>query len=301
MVLVIAIVPVVRADYTVTFKENQAHVEISAKLAQNITIGIPRFSLKFLGGNTSLLSPSNFNDSIRSLSPNASVHDLEETISSDGSSIRIVLAFRVEGVSQVQPGVMAIDTAWRSFAVRNDIVVNGTTVNLVGNKYFLTPLQQLASQTTGGAPIATTFLNGDQLRAIVVENATQNFALLDFSYFNKPLENWERNFDAGSVTTSWQTAGGFNVTVLSTFREPAGEFRFSKAIIWYVTNAKIVVPGIARPSGDKVLVDTGGFPSFIMTAVIVGSSGIFLATLLIERRMKGGSIRRTSKDRKNKS
>ncbi len=293
-----SVTPLTHADYNIGLQKNGATVKILATLTQNVTVLQPSFSAAFLTSNSSSLLGS-FNGAARSLAPPATISSLAMNISSNGATIRLELSFRVDGISTINGDLLNADLAWRSLAVRDDIARNGYSLNLVGNAYYLFSLTQLLSRTSNGQLIGTPFLNGQQLRAVAVENATQNFALLDFSFLNTPLDSWQRSFDFTTRTTSWKTTAGFNVTVLSTFQEPGGQFRFTKALLWYVTTARIVAPGPATATGNTLQVDLGGISSLIMSGLVLASAGSLALVYLAERRITNWPRFRSRKSKRN--
>jgi len=304
LVFLTSVTPRARADYNITLTKDAASVALSATLIQNVSTIQPTFSSHYLPSNSSAVQNS-FNDAAKSLTPSATVRDLSMNVSSNGSSIQIGLAYRVGGVSfpetgPFNAGLLDLDLAWRALAVRSDFVIDGDSVNLVGNAYYLLPIQQLTTHTVGGTGTATTFLNGENRPANVVQNATKYFALLDFSFLNVPLDTWRQSFDLTSQTTTWRTTAGFNITVLTQFNEQGGGVRFEKAVLWYVTNAEVVAPGLAAPIPNGVKIDTGSPVLLVMIALILGSIGVLAVSFFTERKINATSRFRKPKRRSSR-
>ncbi len=300
-----SLAPRAHADYSITVSKDGAKVAVSTILIQNVSVIQPQFSFKYVLSNSSSLQNS-FNIAAKSLTPGATIRNLSMNGSSDGASIHVSLVYQINGISTEEQGILGagtfdINLAWRALAVRDNIVLNGDSVNLVGSAYYVFPLQQLTNRTVGGRGTATTFLNGENHPANVIVNATQNFAVLDFSFLNTPLDTWQQSFDLAAQTTTWRTTAGFNVTVLSTFQEPSGGLRFSKAVILYLTNAQIVAPGLAVPGGNRVRIDTGNATVLIAIGIILASAGLLALGFFSERRILSSARPRSRKPKKSGS
>jgi hypothetical protein len=195
------------------------------------------------------------------------------------------------GVSERHGDVSAVNMSWKAFNVASDLRSGNLSYNGIGKRYFR-PVYEFYTNASKyvGRPNATItgvsfFMNETQ--AISGEEATNrvgNVTLLDFRSLSPALEQWVRTYNLSNDTTTWQYAPAPLLADSIKIQEGNNTKQFFSR---YGYSAEIVAPGLARASGNTLIVDVGsGLTEWIMAGIVVLAIVSAIAAQILFRRRK---------------
>lgn len=217
---------------------------------------------------------NSFDQAIRGLNPHATLSDLRIKMDSSTNWLNLSITMSLSGVAERHGDISAVDISWKAFNVSADLKGGSLSYNLIGKKYFRPVYEYYANASRYvGIPNATItgvsfFINETQsISAEEATNSAGNATLLDFRSLSPSLEQWTRTYNLSNDTTTWR----YIPAPLLTDSIKIQEGNHMKQIFsHYNYSAEIVVPGLARASGNTVLADVGsGLKEWIMAGIVV--------------------------------
>lgn len=292
------------ASYIVRVEEDSIFVSLSANFRQNITLLVQSFSFPHiegkLSGDNATEASQALQAALREKAPKVSVKDLEVSASAwpwsnvtESQWLNVTISFQLSGAVQNRGDAAAADVAWKSFIVREDILVGGLSVNSIGDKYLAKLPPELA--VAPGSPVGGLSFTVDGFPASheTLFELLQKVNAMDFSAFRGPLSEWESSLDFDTATTVWRIDPGPR-TVLSIILGLAEPTPFpTRGITVEIDyelvsqiSAEVRVPGRAFAEEDVIVFDsrTAVWPMLFLAAIMIPLA-IFLVTSLIEKRL----------------
>lgn len=268
----ILVVPVHASGVTMTIRNGTIASEMALSFHQNMT-QFPSQITRLDGATDSSLMDS-FAKALKNADPNATLSQLNVTISSSSNWMNVTASMGVSGVSAQSGDITNTTTTWRSFYVAADLRAGNLSFNTVGSRY-LRPVYDYYVNATRyiGKPNATisgiTFLSNDtSIGGDQAANQAGNLTLLDFKPLNTSLNQWDYRYNLENDTTTWRYSPAPIVT--SSIKVTKGLNSTSTLIADYGYSAEIVVTGLARSQGDGVVVDVGsGIKELIMAGAVI--------------------------------
>jgi hypothetical protein len=299
---------------SVSISDGSTTVSISLHASQNLTyqdrfFSLPYFNGRLIGQNASALT-SIVQDSIRELSPRASVNNLVLALSSspptNGTVLQwfnVTLLFQVSGVQTAGSGTERTDLAWKSFVIASNVTVGGVEVNTIGDTYLLptTSYIQLL-ETQQGVPQRGTFspyrnlVNNRIVTATGIPTALSRVQLLNFNRFLPPIDSWEQSYIFASRSTMWSLTAEPNLgfIIQQTISEPHATQTINSGF-FYNLQAAITAPARSFAQGNTILsvfIDT---TETLMGTIVASVLALGTVTYLYERRVLSLKITRKAK------
>ncbi len=295
--------------FSASLSNGDTSVSITMQVSQNLTYLDPSFSLpkltgRLIGTNASGISAL-VQDSIRTLSPEASVADLSLGLSSssptDGTTpqwFNVSLKFHVQGIQVAQNGNERTDMSWKSFFVSPNVTIGGVEVNAVGNAYMRSAGSFLG---TLEAPQQGTFtyrnlVNDRIVTAVGLSSAVSRIQLLNFTRLLPQVETWTPGYDSNSRSATWSmnTIPVLGLSVQEKNNEPQStEIIYSG--LFYTIQAALSAPSRSFAQGDTVVVVFQDTSETIMGLAIVSVFVIGSISYFYESRLLKGRDKRKSK------
>jgi len=292
---------------SVSISNGVTSVSILLQASQNLTsqdrfFSLPQFNGQLVGQNASTVS-SIVQDSVRTLSPHASVSNLRLGLSSspptNGTVLQwfnVSLQFQVGGIQTPENGNERTDLSWKSFVIASNITIGGIEVNTVGSTYMqaaATYLQALEAPSQGTFAFRN-LINNRVVTAIGLPSAILRIQLLNFTRFLPQVDTWQQsyNFTSRSATWSFTADPNLGLVVQQTSNEPHVTEKVTSGF-FYVLKATISAPARSIARGDTILAFFQDTSEALMGTVIVAILALGSATYLYERRtLKSRSTRK---------
>jgi hypothetical protein len=289
LLLVIGFIFVVPAHAsTITFDvgKDHVHVEMDLSLHQNMTALPTQTSTVTLGQNPAM--STSFTKAFAKLDPAATPSDGSLKIDSSKTWLNLTLTLDVTGVTDQRGDVATVNMTWKSFHVTDDLRDGNLSYNAIG-KTYLRPVVDFYANATKfeNNPNATIkavnfFVNGtESVGGDTAKNAVGNFTLLDFRPLTLPLDQWTRTYNLENNTTKWTfiPVTTFNASVTAQQHNQSVDV-FSD----YTYDAEVTVPGLARASGNTLLIDVGsGGKEWVMAGIVVLALALVILVQLLYR------------------
>jgi len=221
----------------------------------------------------------------------AVLSDLDVTLNSNSNWLNITAGMSISGVSSREGDLSAVNMTWRAFNVSADLRAGNLSYNTIGRVYlrpvvdFYDNASKFVTNPNATIKAVTFFVNGTlSVVGSTAANQVGNFTVLDFRSLGAPLDRWERTYALSNNTTTWR----YNPTALLDASIRAQEFNNTYSVFAkYAFGADIVVKGLARTFGDKLLVDIGtGQAESLMSALVIFTVALAVAVHLVYRRSK---------------
>jgi hypothetical protein len=299
------------ADYNVRIGD-QVTVQIHGDLLQavnnpplvNSSTGfgsLPIFTLHLEGYNAKNVSDA-LNAALKEKNPSVSATQVLLDSNSNGTNLHYDLNFNVVSVSTARGDVSAVNLAWRSFVIGNDLRIGNTSLNVVVPKYLQSGIShyvQLAPSVQVPTPQTRRWWwNGHNVEREKIGSLTQNALLFNFSSLNTPLQTWKISPDIHSRLLRYQSSSGFNLTFTNQISE-VGEVATLYTNAVYNLRTVIEAPWGAVPSGDTLILESSApWNIWLMLAVIIASTGLLASVVILERRLQRMPL--TTRSRKSK-
>jgi hypothetical protein len=276
----IFVVPAHASAVTFDVGKDQVHVKMVLSLHQNMTTLPNQTSTLALSQDPK--TSTSFNQALGKLEPSASLSNASLEIVTSNDWLNLTLTTDVAGVIDQHGDVAAVNMTWKSFHVTADLRDGNLSYNAVGSRYFRPRAEFYANASKfENNPNATIkavnfFVNGTEgVTGDVAANTMGNITLLDFRPLNIPIDQWTRTYNLTKNTTNWTyipvTTFGASITA----QESNKTMRFFTD---YSYDAEVTVPGLARASGDSLLIDIGsGAKEWVMAGIVV----LALALLIV--------------------
>lgn len=297
----------------VSISNGVTSVSILLQASQNLTsqyrlFSLPQFNGQLVGQNASTVS-SIVQDSIKALSPRATVSNLRLALSSSPSAngtvlqwFNVSLQFQVGGVQTPENGDERTDLSWKSFVIASNVTIGGVEVNTVGSTYMRGAaafLQALETPSQGTFAFRN-LINNRVVTPIGLPSAISRIQLLNFTRFLPPVDTWQQSYDFSSRSTLWSLVADPNLGLIvqQTSTEPHATTEKSTSGFFYVLKAAISAPSRSLARGNTVLAvfqDTSEAVMAMVGTVIVVMVALGAATFLYERRVLRNRIGRKPK------
>ena len=268
----VLIVPAYASNITITVQKEDIVVKMVLSLRQNMT-DFPNQTNTLKMAQDPKLS-SAFADGIRKVEPKATMSDLTLTFNATRHSLNVTAQMRITGVSDRRGDIAAVSTTWKAFNVSADLRSGNFSYNMVGKRYLRPVVDYYVNaskfQNNPNATIkgVNFLLNQTQVVPSSDEaNTVGNFTILDFRPLNVSIDKWSRTYSLPNDTTTWR----YTPTPLlgaAVKSQQLNASRYISANLGY--DAEISVTGLARASGDSILLDVGtGWEEWVMMGVVV--------------------------------
>ncbi len=283
------VAPASAADVTVTVEKEQVQAKMALSFHQNMTE---------FPNQTSSLNPSRdsnqsstFTEAIRKVNPAATLSNLTLIVNSTKNWLNLTASMTISGVTERRGDILAVNTTWKAFNISTDLRAGNLSYNSVGNRYlrpvvdFYVNASKFENNPNATIKAVTFFVNGTQsVAGETAANHVGNFTVLDFRSLSIPLEQWTRTYNLSTHTTTWSYAP---LPLLSASVR-AERLNVSFEIFSdYAYSAEITVPGLARATGNTLIVDVGtGQNEWVMAGIVVLAIVLAAATQVLFRAKK---------------
>jgi hypothetical protein len=268
----VLIVPAYASNITITIQKEAIVVKMVLSLHQNMTNFPNQTSTLNMAQDPSLSSA--FAEGVKKVEPKATISDLTLAFNVTGHSLNVTTQMRLTGVSDRRGDIAAVTTTWKAFNVSADLRSGNFSYNRVGSRYlrpivdYYVNASRFENNPNSTIKGVSFLLNQTQVVPSSVEaNTVGNFTVFDFRPLNVSIDKWTRTYSLRNDTTTWRYTPipllGAAVKV-----QEINASRYMFASLGY--DAEISVTGLARASGDSVLVDVGtGWEEWVMMGIVV--------------------------------
>ncbi|MEM2629729.1 MAG: hypothetical protein QXN41_00770 [Candidatus Bathyarchaeia archaeon] len=237
-------------------------------LNQNVTL-IKHFEYNVNEGLLQIFNES-LTQAIKTQAPSAKIYNLKASVRVNENWFNVSLSFKVNGVAENIGNKILINCSWKSFQVKNSLVINDVELNKFGESYLTPLIKKYENSSEARFWINKTYSVSPE-KALEV---AKNFLILDFKEFSKPLEKWNKTYNVKSQTTIFQydvpSKINFNLTIMDVEKNQT-KFYIAKLD----SKAIIYVPGYAKANEDILIfndIKKGGVEknvtSIILTLII---------------------------------
>jgi hypothetical protein len=292
LVLVVScifVVPVSAADITISVERESIQSRMILSVYQNIT-RLPSQTATITNSN----DPNAFNSfkqAINAINPSATLSDLTIRLDSSTNWLNLSIAMRLSGVAGRHGDVSAVNMSWKAFKVSADLQSGDLGYNLIGKRYFR-PVYEYYANASKYVSSPYTTITGvsfftNKTETVSGEKAISgagNATLLDFRCLRPSLEQWARTYSLSNNTTTWRYSPP--ALLADSIKILEGN-RTKQILSRYGYSAEIVVPGLARASGDTLLMDVGsGLQEWLMAGVVFLAIAFALVAQVLFRTKK---------------
>jgi len=231
---------------------------------------------------------SSFTDAVRKLDPSTRISDLTLRVNSTRAWLNLTAAMNVTGVTHTSGDLSVVNMTWRAFNMSADLQTGNLSYNAIGKKYlrpvvdFYVNASMYEADPNATIKAVTFFVNGTQsVAGADAANHVGNTTVFDFRSLGVPLERWTRTYSVSNNTTTWRFAPG---SVLAAFVRAQKLNQTFEIFSDYSYSAEISVLGLARASGNSLLIDLGtGEKEWIMSGVVVLAIVLAMAAQILFR------------------
>jgi hypothetical protein len=309
LLLLVASLPhsVARGDYNITLGSNQFKVFWKINAWQNLT-GFTGVTTTVFPANMSIslngTELSAFTASLQQrlqtkvsgvtidqpsvqITSNSPTYSCQTTVICPLQWLNLTARFNVNESPSVQGGEARYDLSWKAFQIADDLKAGGISFNNIGEKYLVSALISFVDFPNGLGRSMGVTIGKLPVSNITYVTPTSHIDLLDTSPLNTPLEGWSLTRDLIGGTQTWTSldTAGFNVVGALRFTE-AGSITSFNYIARAEFSAQVSASVGAFAKNDILFVDTSGNiwekTSF---SIILATIGIFLGTVVLERRV----------------
>jgi len=185
-------------------------------------------------------------------------------------------------------GLGEYDMSWKAIRLEDNLQVNGTAFNTLGETYLLRGLASFFPTPTTLRTF-TVKIGGLLVNKNTYQDPTGKIVLLDTSAFQTPLSNWVHTQDVQSRTQNWISPqnAGFNITANQQITEvgfQANLYYFAAARV----SGEISTSLNTFTQKDALFVDfSNGLWKTVSATLILAIIGILIVTVILERRITG--------------
>jgi hypothetical protein len=292
LILVIGSIYAVPASASgVNISVEQDHIQATLALSfhQNMT-NFPNESTTLTMNQNPELG-SAFGDAIRNAEPSATVSGMTMRVFSNNTWLNLTASMTISGVFHNRGDLSVVNTTWKAFYVPQDLRIGNLSYNQVGKQY-LRPVTEFywnasLNENNPNATIkaVTFYLNQTvSVAGDVASDQVGNITVLDFRPLDVPVDQWNRTFSLSNNTTTWRyTPAPALAASIKAQKLNSSLVLFSD----YNYTAEISVPGLARATGNSLLIDIGtGQKEWIMLSVVVLVIALAVAVQVLYWRKK---------------
>jgi hypothetical protein len=284
-------------------------VSIAMQVSQNLTFldrsfSLPQYRGRLVGQNASVVFAL-VQDSIRTLTPQASVSSLSLSLSSSSPTngttpqwFNVSLQFHVQGTQVSENGNEKTDMSWKSFVISPNVTIGTVEVNALGNAYMRSAGSFLRSLE---APQQGTFtfrnlVNDRVVTAVGLPSAVSKIQLLNFTRLLPQVDTWKQGYDFASKSATWS----LNTDVLGlSIQEKVTEPQSTETInsgVFYSIQADILAPSRSFAQRDMIILVFQDTSETVMGLVIVSVVVLGLVSYVYENRyLKSRSVRKSKR------
>jgi len=270
----------------VTVEKEQVRVNMVLSVHQNMT-DLPNQTSTLTATPDSDIY-SSFTDAVRKLDPSTRISDLTLRVNSTRAWLNLTAAMNVTGVTHTSGDLSVVNMTWRAFNMSADLRTGNLSYNAIGKKYlrpvvdFYVNASMYEADPNATIKAVTFFVNGTQsVAGADAANHVGNTTVFDFRSLGVPLERWTRTYSVSNNTTTWRFAPG---SVLAAFVRAQKLNQTFEIFSDYSYSAEISVLGLARASGNSLLIDLGtGEKEWIMSGVVVLAIVLAMAAQILFR------------------
>lgn len=269
-----------------TVEKEQVRVNMVLSVHQNMT-DLPNQTSTLTATPDSDIY-SSFTDAVRKLDPSTRISDLTLRVNSTRAWLNLTAAMNVTGVTHTSGDLSVVNMTWRAFNMSADLRTGNLSYNAIGKKYlrpvvdFYVNASMYEADPNATIKAVTFFVNGTQsVAGADAANHVGNTTVFDFRSLGVPLERWTRTYSVSNNTTTWRFAPG---SVLAAFVRAQKLNQTFEIFSDYSYSAEISVLGLARASGNSLLIDLGtGEKEWIMSGVVVLAIVLAMAAQILFR------------------
>ncbi len=228
----------------IKIEENYVEFQSLITLNQNITL-FEKFEYSFNEDALRMLNET-LTQAIKNQTFPAKIQNLVASIKINENWFNVSLFFKIENVSKKVGNKVIVDCSWKNFQIKNNLIIDGIEGNRFGETYLAPLIKKYENSSEARFWINKTQSVSPE-KALEIAN---NFLILDFREFSKPLEEWNKTYNVKTQTTIFQYDAlskiNFNLTI--------SEWNRSKSYIAKLNSkAVIYVPGYAKTSGNVII------------------------------------------------
>jgi len=205
--------PAQASEVSVQIQTDGVMIKIESSFYQNMTV-FPqsRFSLS---GENLTNAASKFESAIRVKFPQASVREFSMSATSNSTWMNVSVRLELVGVQSRRGDVLNINCSWKSFAMRQDILVSNVSLNLVGQNYVLPLVEKYGNRTE------TIFYKRGTMPMTLpmARNEAGNATLFEFTSFELPVEKWSKTYNFSTQSATWEFSAQPTLDLLIKFKE----------------------------------------------------------------------------------
>ena len=264
-------VPAYASNITITVQKEDIVVKMVLSLSQNMTDFPNQTSTLNIAQDPNL---SAFADGIKKVEPKATLSELVLTFNATKHALNVTTQMKISGVSDRKGDIAAVSTTWKAFNVSADLRSGNFSYNAVGRRYLRPVVDYYVNASKfENRPNATIrgvnfYLNQTQVVPSSDEaNRVGNFTIFDFRLLNVSIDKWPSTYSLSNDTTTWRYTPALLLGA-AVRAQQLNASRYVFANLGY--DAEVSVAGLARASGDSILVDVGtGWEEWVMMGVVV--------------------------------
>ena len=265
------IVPAHGSDVTMTIRNGTIESKMALSFHQNMT-QFQNTTVR-LDGSTDTSLMGNLTAALRRIDASTEVRQVTVAVVSNTTWLNVTASMELAAVAAREGDLVNVTTVWKSFHLDADMRAENLSYNTVGRRY-LRPVFDFYINATSfvGRPNATItgvsfFVNGTSISGTQAGNEAGNLTLFDFRPLNATLDQWAAKYNLENNTTTWRY---FPAPMLNSSIKITRGNETSRIFANYAYDAEISVTGLARSTGDYVLVDVGsGQNELIMAAIAI--------------------------------
>jgi hypothetical protein len=282
----IFVVPAHASTITFDVGKDHVHVMMNLSLHQNMTTLPTQTSTLTLSQDPAM--STSLKQAVTKIDPAANPSDGSMKIGSSKNWLNLTLTLDVAGVTDQRGDLATVNMTWKSFQVTADLRDGNLSYNAIGNTYlrpvidFYANASKFENNPNATIKAVTFFVNGtESVGGDTAKNTVGNFTLLDFRPLTLPLDQWTRTYNLENNTTNW------TFIPVTTFNASVTSQQHNQSLVVssdYTYDAEVTVPGLARASGNTLLIDVGtGGKEWAMAGTVVLALALVIIVQLLYR------------------
>ncbi len=260
---------------TINIEEDFVTTKIHSSIFQNIT-SLQNIEITIDDSN----NPELKNVLEGAISNDVNVDEASFTLKQSENWINLSGSFKISNVIEKEKNLLKINCSWRSFKISDELIFKNQSFNKVGiNK--LAPAIQIYNNSENVefySPFYT------PITFPTAYNKLSNVSLLNFEELDKPLPEWDNNFNTSAMTTQWR----MNQSQYLYLRVEVIEHNITKKyLVQNFIEAEITAPNYANTRGDMIIIDVSkGEDEFLMIGIVSALALIGFVGYFLERKIR---------------